>query len=434
MTDSKSDNDKALTEPVIDSATEVSTVSVDDEAENKKTEHGNKKTSVSKSSSTDTGSSSKKSRRWTGVFILVVMIALVGAAGYWQWLQFENDKQSIAQQFTDQQQRTDRVQAQLQSLQQTIESTNQQLDQQQSTAETIAQQNSQLRQQVTGLRDQLRALTTTNNDDWKLAEAHYLTQLASQRLVMERNTTGALALLETADKIVRDFADPDLYPVREQLRADITQLKLAKSVDREGIYLSLSGINKALVLLPRPVPEDYNTVQNNQTAVSDSTEATTLSKIGQSFQKALERLQGYVRITHHDEPVTPLLPPEGQYYLLTSLRLLIESAQLAVMREQQTVYEDSLANAQVLLARYYPLSSEAKTLAQQLNELQHTNIIQTLPDISESQVQLTSYMEALHGVSNSKQPDDSNAASSEQSINPDAATDSNPDPDSEPTP
>jgi len=104
------------------------------------------------------------------------------------------------------------------------------------------------------------------------------------------------------------------------------------------------------------------------------------------------------------------------------------------MREQQTVYEDSLANAQVLLARYYPLSSEAKTLAQQLNELQHTNIIQTLPDISESQVQLTSYMEALHGVSNNKQPDDSNAASSEQSINPDAATDSNPDPDSEPTP
>src|SRR5690606_16217521 len=113
----------------------------------------------------------------------------------------------------------------------------------------LEQQARQQEQALTSLEERLenanrrlRAMSSTNREDWKLAEAEYLLRLANQRLLMERDGGNALALAQEVDQILRDLNDTDLFPVRRALARDITALKLADQVDREGLYLQLMAL------------------------------------------------------------------------------------------------------------------------------------------------------------------------------------------------
>ena len=54
------------------------------------------------------------------------------------------------------------------------------------------------------LREEMLALVGTTSQDWLMAEVEYLLRLANQRVLMERDPQGAIALLRAADDIVRD--------------------------------------------------------------------------------------------------------------------------------------------------------------------------------------------------------------------------------------
>lgn len=60
--------------------------------------------------------------------------------------------------------------------------------------------------------------------------------LANQRLLTERDSGNALALLESADEILRKLNEVQLIPVREALAKNIVALKSQPLVDREGYF------------------------------------------------------------------------------------------------------------------------------------------------------------------------------------------------------
>src|SRR5690606_13583940 len=113
----------------------------------------------------------------------------------------------------------------------------QQLAQQGQTIQQLEQQLAALQRNVTPQGNRLSQLGNASREDWQLAEADYLLRLANQRLMLEQDSRAALGLLQQVDTIVRDGDLPHLYGVRQQLARDITELKLAENVDREGIYL-----------------------------------------------------------------------------------------------------------------------------------------------------------------------------------------------------
>ncbi|MGI1679352.1 MAG: uroporphyrinogen-III C-methyltransferase [Cellvibrionaceae bacterium] len=345
----------------------------------------------------------KTASRWPIILLLLIMLGALGAVGYFLWMQ----DQKINSITSDGDSQTQRYESKVNTLQNTVSSIsneiNTQLDQQKQSVANLVKENELLKQQISGQREQWAALTTTTNEDWKLAEAHYLTRLAGQRLIMERNSQGALALLQAADEILQKLSDPELFRVREKLAEDITTLKLVKSVDREGIFLSLAAMSKALVVLPSPVPQNYQ----NAPIISEEKSQETVKGfdvVKQSFSKALSAFQSYIRITKHDEALEPLLPADGQAYLQNSLRLTLETAQLALLKEQQLVFEESLDKASRLLNEYYPFSKEAESLVGDLNALKQQNIIQVLPDITQSQKALGAYIERLHRLKNISEP------------------------------
>src|SRR5690606_20723552 len=80
----------------------------------------------------------------------------------------------------------------------------------------------------------------------QVLEAEELLRLAAHRLWLSRSPQGVLALLNRADRLLADLADPGLEPVREALAADTTALKLAPQPDIEGIYLRIAALQQGI--------------------------------------------------------------------------------------------------------------------------------------------------------------------------------------------
>ena len=326
-----------------------------------------------------------------GVFVALFLLlcAAIGALTWYGWVY----------QLQPQQQR-------LQALEQSLaESRNDQLelsrllsDQQQ----VVANDQKVIEQRLEAHDTRLRNLAGTSRNDWMLAEAKYLMRLANQRLLMERGTTGAQALLESADNILMAIDAVDLFVVRDALAKDIMALKLAPTIDREGIYLQLLALIDAVEKLP-PVPPAA--AQPSAALPTDTVESRSVeeaiglswsSRFFASLKDTFADLGQFIKIRHHDEPPEPLLSDEYQANLIYNLRLMFEQAQLALLREQSTIYWQSLEQAKQWLDKYYVHYPEKTVLVEQINSLQEQSITQVLPDIWSSLEQITDYIDRYH--------------------------------------
>lgn len=354
----------------------------------------------------------KRSGGWFTLLLILILIGAVAALGYYGWQQQQQVQARIAQlnedlQGQDQQisslsgsmeQVRAEVQRALQESAQASQRQSQQLREQ--VQQELQQQNRQIEQQLGGLRDRVRAISTTTTDDWKLAEAYYLTRLAGQRLLMERDTGSALALLQTADQIVRNYPDPDLYPVRGALAEDIASLKLANNVDRAGLYLQIAALSGKLDQLQVSEPLNFEPEPAQASPPAAQPEAEDVQgiwqSIRQSFQRALAKFSDFIRISHDNGSIRPLMAPEEKLYLRSSLQTALDTAQLALMREQPEIYRDSLEKAGRLLQALYVQSEARGRVLAELQSLHDTDITQSLPDISESQETLGDYLDQRH--------------------------------------
>ena len=236
-------------------------------------------------------------------------------------------------------------------------------------------QNLQLRINAQGAR--LVELGSTTRSDWLLAEAEYLARLAKQRLQTERNTKSPLALLESVDAILQQIDEPNLIEVRGAIAADITALRLVSDIDKQGIYVELNAlaasIKKLLILeVDRPLEQAKETKQQNT-----QQDAGVLDKFLADFA-------GLIRVRERQSPIEPILERAEEQTVRQNLQMMLEQAQLALLREEQVIYQQSLLKAQEYLLRFFKMTATAEGIGQRLQRLANTNIIQQLPDIHRS--------------------------------------------------
>ena len=266
----------------------------------------------------------------------------------------------------------------------------------------------------------LLSMSTTSREDWLLAEAEYLLKLANQRVLIEKSATGADALLVEADDILKGLDDPDLFPLRRAIANDLAALRLTKAVDVEGIYLALAALANTVDQLPiKPSREDFgridhvtntddSAVDHNGVDAQDTKIATELAKSdGQgtfyapllvSLNRLMANIKQYVNLRDHAQAPIPVLVPEIHQYVRQNLRLIIEKAQLALLREQQDIYRESLTQAKEWIEQYYPESDKSRNFIVQLEQLQTKQIQSNLPNITGSLELLHSYIEQLHDL------------------------------------
>lgn len=212
--------------------------------------------------------------------------------------------------------------------------------------------------------------------EWKIAEVAYLLRIANHRVLMERDAAGALTLLQAADDILKDLDDFALYTVRARLADEILSLENVESNDVQGLFLRLEAVKTEVraqhVRLPRFGAPDV-------TVEVEDAEA--------GFWRALvDQLGSYLRFRRFEgDSVRPLLAPEEEAYLELNLRLMLERAQLAALRREQAVFEQSLQTAADWIATY--LDTEEPGILKSLEELEALSRVQLdvpLPDVSGS--------------------------------------------------
>jgi len=236
-------------------------------------------------------------------------------------------------------------------------------------------QNLQLRINAQGAR--LVELGSTTRSDWLLAEAEYLARLAKQRLQTERNTKSPLALLESVDAILQQIDEPNLIEVRGAVAADMTALRLVDDIDKQGIYVELNAlaasIKKLLIMeVDKPLELATETKQQN-----------TQQDIG-VLDQFLADFSGLIRVRERQSPIEPILERAEEQTVRQNLQMMLEQAQLALLREEQVIYQRSLLKAQEYLHRFFKMTATAEGISQRLQGLTNINIIQQLPDIHRS--------------------------------------------------
>jgi uroporphyrin-3 C-methyltransferase len=254
----------------------------------------------------------------------------------------------------------------------------------------------QINQRLDSHTERLRALAGTSRNDWLLAEARYLLRLASQRLLVENSTVGAQALLQSADDILINIDDAELMPTRSAIAAEMIALRLAKAVDRPGIYLQLSALKdeiQALPLIPfRPKSESINV----EMSIADDTSNKWYSQAIASLNKVLAELKSFVQVRQHDQAPDLLISEQLQLQTINNLMLMLEQAQYSLLHEEELIYQSSLKKAQIWWKSYYSHYSEYEVINHEINKLLNKEIVQKIPTINRSTKLLTDYIDQFH--------------------------------------
>ena len=316
---------------------------------------------------------------------LVAIIALIIAAALALWsLQQWNNHQAVMQTLQSLQQDT----AQLEDLY--GDRGSQQSQRLQSLEEKLANQRELIATQQRQIDHNARELLEAGNrtrTDWLLAEAEYLLRIANQRLMIEKDIRGAMSALEAADEVLNESDDIGVYPVRQQLAREILALKGLTGVDRTGLYLTLEAAIDSIHQLT-----DQALISENApgfvVSAAEGESAGTGEEPGavvQAWNKVKATLMQVVVVRRMDEPVKPLLSPDQSAYARLNLQLMLEEAEMAVLRGNQPLYERALTKARTTIDDWYNASNPRVTaLSDTLAELAGKNVDPELPDISQS--------------------------------------------------
>lgn len=329
-----------------------------------------------------------------GVVALALTVVLGAAGGYfgwqlWQKLDAQDKAVSALPEAPVSQAALDSLKSEMESA---LKSGEQQRDQAvQSSLEKLRTEFGDYRTSVNGTLDkvltQLSQEQETDERDWLHAEAAYLLRLANQRLQLERDVGGSAALLQTADKRLEEADNPALTPVRREIASELAELKSVPRVDSTGLYLELNALQERVSSLPLN--------QDIEEIVADARieEAPTggwqsqLSTFG-------NELKGLVTVRKHDEALEALISPEQESYLRQSLRLVLEQSQLALLKQEQELYDASLDKALTLIRGYYDMDNAGvKAVIENIEQLRGEQIHPELPDISGSQQALGRFIQ-----------------------------------------
>ncbi len=246
--------------------------------------------------------------------------------------------------------------------------------------------------------DALQAELGTSVQGWSMREVEHLLVLANQRAQLGQDARGARTALRLADQRLEQLGDPSLTAVRENLSQEIAALDAVQPIDYAGVTNTLSLLSRTLEDLPMrgvtsisgPTAPTGADAGGDEAAEASSTGDQILS-IGKTF---LADLGDLVQVEKGGEPVVPPLSPEIRQMIMERGKLILEGAQVAMMRQQPEIFQDRLETAESWIReRYDDGNDQTLRWLEQLAALKDVNPKMEMPDISAS-------LDTLRGLMN----------------------------------
>ena len=224
----------------------------------------------------------------------------------------------------------------------------------------------------------LAGISTGTRDTWLLAEAEYYMQIANAQLQLASNPHLAALALEMADERVVQIGNPALIDVRRAISDELAALNVMEKPDIAGATLTLASLARVVESLP--LGSSKKTVKEEPQPADE--EQGGFNRAWSSMKNAMS---GLVKVTPPDQAKLALLSPDAEYFLRNNLALQLQSARLALLRGEQTVFLQTLDDTSNLMSQYFDVESAQVISAQEtLTEIRGSVFTSAIPDISES--------------------------------------------------
>ena len=274
-----------------------------------------------------------------------------------------------------------------QANRQYIKDTNRILEQVE-TSKNLSQRVINLQLQVNAQGARITELGSTTRSDWFLSEAAYLARLASQRLQTERSIRNPLALLQKADSILVEINEGGMLAVRAAIATDIAALRLAGEIDIQGIVLELNTLAEQIGQLPMIQLSAHPLVSTQDSDSNDLTDSVIQPSLSQRWSSLVDEftqsLGQLIQVKQRLKPIEQVLSSSEESVVRNNLRLLLQQAANAALREQQGIYDISLKRAEQWLMQYFQMNSSVEVIKDRLISLSTEQVIQELPLIDGS--------------------------------------------------
>ena len=332
----------------------------------------------------------------TGLSLLAILIALgVGGAGYY-----------FGQQQVDQfQQKLTALKAQINNKPVTSVSTQDvkfdttQLAQLESANKATQNKIAQVEElinakshELVGLQSQINKVSAQANaqqpTDWLFSEADFLLNNALRKLVLDNDVDTAVSLLKLADETLAKVNNSQSAAIRSAINQDLKQLLSVAGVDQNAVMQKLSQLANTVDELP-VLDVNFGDDQN-ATKLSDS-----LSDWAENAEKsATSFLNHFIRISpKHGADRKELLAPNQDIYLRENIRLRLQLAIMAVPRQQNELYKQSLEAVASWIRSYFDTNAEVtQSFLKSVDELSEVSIYVDVPSQLQSLSMLDKYL------------------------------------------
>lgn len=346
---------------------------------------------ATESTPSDSTATPKSDQRVAILFAVAAMLGTAGA-GWFGYTEFMRLQQQIAS-LTPQVESVQDVEAQLAATDTRIDNLSDEIARLGGEIQRSDARNQAVIDRVESVADALARAQVDTRTSYTLAEAEYLLKIADQRLLVERNPETAQTLMRTAQQLLGQLEDGRLLPVREALAADIQALDGVDSVDVLGIQAELLALDRALDDLTLPVRRLMDPARDSQSASEAAPD------------QWLARLQNYIRIREVETPIAPLVTASDAGRAREILRLNLEQIKVALIREDQQLFDAGIRQALRLTEHYFSVQDGAgASVFSALQRLQGTPVVQSIPDAAQGLRALQGYRQArlADGASNAE--------------------------------
>lgn len=220
------------------------------------------------------------------------------------------------------------------------------------------------------------ASSQNSSVELEVAEIDFLLRVANERLQLFADPSAADLALQAADVQIEALNDPMFLSVRQRIATSRQALAAVPRTDRVELSARITAIQAKVQRLPF----------RGEAEAAPEPELPTDAGWWQSFKHTLASLVTVRRRVPDDDAMLSL---DDKDYLRQGLWLQLESARLALMRNDAGVYQDSLARVNTTVQQFFQNgASSVQAFLLDVAALEQVEVAPEMPDINAPWIQL----------------------------------------------
>ncbi len=245
--------------------------------------------------------------------------------------------------------------------------------------------------ELVGLQSQINKVSAQANaqqpTDWLFSEADFLLNNALRKLVLDNDVDTAVSLLKLADETLAKVNNSQSAAIRSAINQDLKQLLSVAGVDQNAVMQKLSQLANTVDELP-VLDVNFGDDQMQQNYQIPCLTGQKCRKSATSF------LNHFIRISpKHGADRKELLAPNQDIYLRENIRLRLQLAIMAVPRQQNELYKQSLEAVASWIRSYFDTNAEVtQSFLKSVDELSEVSIYVDVPSQLQSLSMLDKYL------------------------------------------